>query len=92
APYTLKEAALLFESGSWKQLDLVIGVYCPKPLRLARVMKRDGVSEKDVLARMNKQMDEDEKMRRCQFVIQNDEKRAILPQVLDLHRELLGRT
>lgn len=91
APYTLKEAALLFESGSNKQLDLVIGVWCPMELRIDRVMNRDGSSREEVLARMQKQMDEEEKMKRCDFVITNDEKVAVIPQVLSLHRQLLSR-
>jgi dephospho-CoA kinase len=92
APYTLKEAALIFESDSYKQLDLVIGVWCPWELRLARVMQRDITTRENVLARMEKQMDEEEKMKRCDFVILNDEQHALIPQVLDLHWQLLERT
>lgn len=91
APYALKEAALLFESGSNKKLDLIIGVWCPMELRIIRVMNRDGSSREDVLARMQKQMDEEEKMKRCDFVITNDEKMAVIPQVLSLHRQFLLR-
>lgn len=92
APYTLKEAALLFESGSHSQLDFVIGVWAPPELRMERVKKRDGIGESEVLARMEKQMDEAEKMNRCDFVITNDEKQAVIPQVLMLHRKLLQST
>jgi len=89
APYVLKEAALLFESGSNKQLDFVIGVWCSSELRIDRVMGRDGSSREAILARMQKQMDEEEKMKLCDFIITNDEKTAIIPQVLSLHGQLL---
>jgi dephospho-CoA kinase len=91
APYSLKEAALLFESGSNKQLDLIIGVWCPLELRIERVMNRDSSSREQVLARMQKQMNEEEKMKLCDFVITNDERMALIPQVLSLHGELLSR-
>lgn len=87
APYTLKEAALLFESGSNKDLDYVIGVHSPLELRLQRVMNRDNVAEAEVLKRMSRQMDEEEKMKRCDFIIFNDESRSVIPQVLELDRK-----
>lgn len=91
APYAIKEAALIFESGSNKQLDFVIGVWCPESLRLKRILKRDKITLDMALARINKQMDEKEKMNLCDFVITNDEIHAIIPQVLDLHRKLFDK-
>ena len=88
-PYVLKEAALIFESGADKELDLVIGVYSPKPLRIKRVMERDGLSSDEVIKRINQQMDEEKKMERCDFVIQNNEQQLLIPQVLSLHDQLL---
>jgi dephospho-CoA kinase len=89
APYVLKEAAILFESGANKQLDLVIGVYSPKAMRIQRIMQRDNIDEQSIMARINQQMDEEEKMKLCDTVIQNDENQAVIPQVLKLHRKLL---
>jgi dephospho-CoA kinase len=89
APYVLKEAALLFESGSSQSLDKIIGVFAPQPLRLLRVMKRDNATREEVLARMNKQIDENIKMRLCDYVIHNDEQQMVIPQVLALHETLL---
>jgi dephospho-CoA kinase len=89
APYVLKEAALLFESGSSQSLDKIIGVFAPQPLRLLRVMKRDNATREEVLARMNKQIDENIKMRLCDYVIHNDEQQLVIPQVLSLHETLL---
>ena len=87
-PYAIKEAALIFESGAEKYLDKVIGVYAPSPLRIQRVMQRDGISEAAVLTRLNKQMDEDKKMRLCDYVINNDEQELLIPQVLKIHEVL----
>lgn len=88
APYTLKEAALLFESGSHKNLDFVIGVYCPQDIRVQRILQRDGMQREDVLARMKNQMNEEEKMKQCDAVITNDDRLAVIPQVLQLHQTL----
>jgi dephospho-CoA kinase len=91
-PYIIKEAALIFESGSDKQLDFIIGVWCPEPLRIQRILKRDRITMDMALARINKQMNEQEKMERSDFVITNDEHHAIIPQVLDLHQKLLDKS
>ncbi len=88
-PYTIKEAALMFESDAWKQLDAVIGVSAPEELRIRRVMQRDEVTREAVLARISKQMNEEEKMKRCDFILYNDELQPLVPQVLALHAQLL---
>jgi len=87
--YIIKEAALLFESGSVASLDYVIGVRTPQHLRIKRVIDRDGVSKEDVLARMKTQIDEEIKMRLCDFIIENNEQMLVIPQVLQLHQKFL---
>ena len=91
-PYAIKEAALIFESGSERELDLVIGVYAPPELRINRVIRRDGLTKDAILQRMARQMDDAEKMRRCHFVITNDDRSALIPQVLEIHRQLILRS
>jgi len=91
APYIIKEAALIFESGSNQYLDYVIGVKCPLSLRIERTMERNNVSEEEVKARMKLQMDEDKKMNLCDFIIVNDEKQMLIPQVLSLHKKFSGK-
>ncbi len=93
-PYVIKEAAIFFESGSNKDMDLMVGVYAPKDLRTLRAMQRDSVAADKVLERMSAQMNEDEKMDKCDYVITNDGVEAIIPQVLDMHKYLtsLART
>jgi dephospho-CoA kinase len=89
APYALKEAALIFESGSEKILDYVIGVSAPENLRIERSMKRDNISAGEVKNRMKNQMNQEKKMSLCDFVVVNDEQRPLLPQVITLHQQLL---
>jgi len=87
-PYTLKEAALLYESGSDKALDKVIVVSAPEQLRLQRVMQRDRVDEAAVRARMDRQMPQEEKVRRADFVLHNDGKQSLIQQIQRIHQTL----
>lgn len=88
-PYIIKEAALLFESGAAEHLDHIIGVDAPLAVRIKRVMDRDGVSRDEVLKRINNQMDENIKLKLCDFIIINDEQQMLIPQALELHQKLL---
>jgi dephospho-CoA kinase len=90
APYALKEAALIFESGANQQLDYVVGVFAPITLRIQRVINRDQLSPEEVKARMDKQMDESIKMKLCDYVVTNDEHQLVIPQVLKIHEMLLS--
>ncbi len=89
APYVIKEAALIFESGTQNELDYVIGVYAPQALRIHRVMQRDTVTREQVMQRMANQLDESLKMKLCDFVVVNDDQQLVLPQVLALHQFFL---
>lgn len=91
APYSLKEAALLVESGSYKELDCLILVSAPEEVRIDRVMKRDDVSREEVIKRIDKQMPEAEKEKHAQFIIINDGVKPLLPQVLQIHKQILER-
>lgn len=88
-PYAIKEAALVFESGSQEYLDYVIGVSAPAHLRVHRAMQRDKLTRGEVHQRMSKQIEEVIKMHLCDFVIYNDEIKPVIPQVLELHKKLL---
>ncbi len=90
APYTLKEAALLFESGSYKSLDKVITVFAPEHIRIERVMRRDGVDAETVKARMRNQMSDEQKMALADFVIHNYGDHLLVPQVLRIHGWLMS--
>ena len=89
APYAIKEAALIFEAGIEQYLDYVIGVQAPLALRMERVIQRDKVTTREVQKRNAQQMDEAAKMKRCNFIITNDEESLVVPQVLAIHEKLL---
>ena len=86
--YVIKEAALIFESGSARDLDYIVGVSAPVSLRIRRTMDRDGVTAAQVRERITRQMDEAIKMKLCDQVLINDEQRLLIPQVLKLHKLL----
>jgi dephospho-CoA kinase len=88
-PYVIKEAALIFESGSGSSLHAVIGVRCPEAVRIERVMHRDGISEPEVRSRMRHQIDEDVKMKLCDYLVDNDGQSLVIPQVLLLHETFI---
>lgn len=89
-PYAIKEAALIFESNSESHLDVIICVTSPESLRIKRVMERDGIDEDAVRQRMSRQMSEAEKIKRCNFVITNDELNLLTPQAIRIHESLIN--
>lgn len=89
APYVLKEAALLIESGSYKVLDKLIVVSAPEELRITRVMARNQITRDEVLSRIQNQLPEAEKLQMADYIIINDGEHALLPQVLNIHQKLL---
>lgn len=86
--YILKEAALLIETGIYKTLDKLIVVTAPIDLRIERVIKRDRLSKKEVEARINNQMPQEEKIKYADFVVINDGKHNLEEQVNKIHTAL----
>jgi len=92
APYVLKEAALMFESESWRQMDEIIVVAAPLEVRIKRILQRDPHrTQQDVETIISKQLAEEEKMARAQHIIYNDDKQLLIPQVLKLHQQFLAK-
>jgi dephospho-CoA kinase len=69
--YVIKESAILFESGSYKDCDAVIVVTAPLAIRIERTMKRDNIDRESVLQRINNQISEEKKIKKSDYVIQN---------------------
>lgn len=88
--YVLFESALLFEKGFDKQFDKIIFVSAPEPVRLQRIIKRDSCDEENVRSRMRLQWDEDVKRQKSDFVIHNDGMNMLIPQVIEIHKKILG--
>lgn len=89
--YSLKEAALLFESGSYKTLDYTILVIAPEDVRIERVMARDKVSREEVINRINKQMSDEAKIEMAHFILVNDGIEPLLPQIYNIHKQLIDK-
>lgn len=91
APYVIQEAAILFETGHYRNFDKTILVTAPERVRIERVCQRDGLSVADVQARMQHQSAQQELEKLADFTIHNDGRLLVIPQILRLH-ELLGGT
>lgn len=90
-PYVLKEAALLFESGSHMQLDKTICVFAKKSTRLERVLMRDAQRSLDEIENiMDKQTSDGERKRLADFNVNNDGDQLLIPQVLKIHEQILS--
>ncbi len=87
-PYVIKEAAILFENGSYKDCDLIILVTAPKPVRIARIMERDKTSEAEIERRMNNQWTDEEKRKLADIIIENDDLLATRKKVETIHHSL----
>jgi len=90
-PYVLKEAALLYEANSWKELDKIIVVTAPLELRINRVLKRDPHRDRQqVLDIIQRQMPEEEKISKADFCLYNNEETSLIQQIIDIHNQLIA--
>jgi len=83
-PLLLKEAAIIFETGTHLLLDGVIVVSAPEELRIIRVMQRNGFSREQVKARMERQWPEEQLLSKADFIVHNDESQLVIPQILSI--------
>ena len=88
SPYVLKEAAILFESGSYKDCDYIITVTAPEEVRIARVMARDHCTEAQVRARMAQQWSDAQRIALSNAVIENIDLESAKEQVKRINNEL----
>jgi dephospho-CoA kinase len=89
APYVMKEAALLFESSSYKMCDKTIMITAPLKLRINRVTQRDNLTRVEIENRNARQFSEEKKVQLADFTIRNDDTELIIPQVIELHKQFL---
>jgi dephospho-CoA kinase len=82
------EAAIIFETGSYKKYDATILVTAPQSIRLKRVMKRDSASAEAVEKRMENQWTDEEKIALASYVIKNDDSSLVIPQILEVLQQL----
>lgn len=89
-PYVIKEVAILFETGGYKQVDKTLLITAPKETRIARVMKRDASSKKSIIDRMQNQWSDDKKIPLADFVIENSVWEQTKKEVKQLHQQFLN--
>lgn len=85
-PYVIEEAALLFETGAWKELDYNILIDAAVETRIERIIRRDGLDRSDVLARIASQLDPGKGREYADFIIRNDLNDFVIPQVLKVDK------
>lgn len=90
-PYVIQEAAILFETDAYKELDLTITVQASEVTRIKRVMQRDIVTQEKIKERIKNQMSDKERLKLADFVINNDDDTMVLPQILEIHQKLIKR-
>lgn len=88
APFVIKEAAILIESGAYKQCNKLILVQAPVDIRKERIRKRDNMSEEQISQRMANQMQEKEKIKYADFLINNDGIAVVQDQVNKIYNQL----
>ena len=88
-PFVIKETAILFESGSYKDCDIIITVIVPLEIRIKRVMERDKISREAVLKRIKQQWSDDQKIEKSTYIIDNLERESAKRQVEEILKILI---
>ncbi|AEV31873.1 dephospho-CoA kinase [Owenweeksia hongkongensis DSM 17368] len=88
-PYVIKEAAILFESGSYKSCDKILVVAAPKEMRINRVMARSSMTREEVEARMNNQWPQEQKLEKADYIVTNDLTESVIKQVINIHENII---
>ena len=89
APYVVMEAAILFESGAYKIVDRILTVVAPMEERVNRVIHRSNLTREQVMERMRNQMDDNQRIERSDYVINNSENDMIIPEILRIHEDIM---
>ena len=86
--YTIHEAAIIFENKLENHFDIIINVSAPEKIRLERVIKRDGISPEQFYNRARYQLSDDEKNKKADYVVINDGKQFLIPQIMQIHKKI----
>lgn len=91
AAYVIKEAAILFENGSYKDCDSIILVTAPKTIRINRVLARDNSSKSEIEQRMNNQWSDEKKRKLAHVIIENIDLEATKKRVAEIHKSFISK-
>ena len=90
-PYIIKEAAILIENKMYQSLDKIILLVSDEKRRVQRVIKRDNLTQQEVMAKIKNQMSDEEKKQYANFIIYNNETELLIPQVINIHQKLINK-
>ncbi|MBA7517650.1 Dephospho-CoA kinase [subsurface metagenome] len=88
--YVIQEAAILFESDAYKKMDRIIVVNAPLDIRIRRITERDNISKEEILKKMKNQWSTEKLLALADWVINNDDNKLILPQIISIHNQLIS--
>jgi dephospho-CoA kinase len=89
APYVIMEAAILFESGAVNLVDRIATVIAPADERIERIIRRNNLTREQIIDRMKSQIDDEARIKRSDYIIQNSDKDMIIPEILKIHEDLI---
>ena len=92
SPYVILEAAILFETGGYKQMDYNILVFAPEDMRIQRVVERDNTTEEQVQKKIKNQQPDENKFKMADWVIYNDGTKMLIPQIIELDKTIKEKT
>ncbi len=90
SPYSIMEAAILFESGAYRDMDKILTVVTPMEERIDRLVKGNRLTREQVMERINNQIDDESRIKRSHYIIFNSENDMIIPAILGVHEEMLN--
>lgn len=90
SPLIIKEAAILFESGSYKDCDVIISISAPQEIRIQRVIERDHLTYEEVMSRINNQWTDEMRNKKSDYVIDNQDVEKAFTQAEDVINILLN--
>jgi dephospho-CoA kinase len=90
-PYIIKESAIVFENNLQNEFDCIILVTAPKELKIKRIKERDNSTTEEIEKRIKNQLSDEEKIKLADYVIANDEKLLLTPQIIELHKFFISK-
>jgi dephospho-CoA kinase len=89
APYSIMEAAILFESGAYRMMDKIVTIVTPLEERIDRLVKGNKLTREQITDRIRNQIDDESRIKKSDYVIYNSENDIIIPAILLIHQEML---
>jgi dephospho-CoA kinase len=89
SPYSIMEAAILFESGAFRLMDKILTVVTPLEERIERLIRGNRLSREQIIERIKNQIDDESRVKQSDFVISNSENDMIIPAIIGIHEEML---